>query len=200
MKPEIEVKFLIVNHDEVRAKLKALSAKLENPERLMRRAMLDTPDRKFRTGKSFQRLRVRDEGNKVTLTVKIGRDVDKGYAQEVETVVGSFDTTIELFKSIGFEVYSFQESKRETWKLLDVEVVLDEWPWAAPYIEIEGQTEDLIKEVAIKLGFDWSARIHGSVDEVYMRDYPKMKYGDSIGEISEVRFGDPLPKYLKEKL
>lgn len=195
MKPEIEAKFLNVDHDEVRAKLKKLGAKLEQPMRLMRRTLFDYPDQRFQ--KNRQRLRVRDEVDRVTVNFK-GRGVNQ-YADEIETTVGSYDTMINLFKATGFEAYSFQESKRETWRYKNVEVVLDEWPWLNLYIEIEGPDEPSIKAVAQELGFSWKDAKFGSTDTAYMEQYPGMKKSDSIGDLQEVKFNEPLPKWLKDR-
>lgn len=197
MQTEIEAKFLNVNHDEIRDKLKALGAELVQPMRLMRRVLFDYPDSRFQKNNQSQRLRVRDEGNKVTVTYKASNDTN--YSYEVETTVGSFDEMGQLFRAIGLVEYSFQESKRETWRFGDAEVVLDEWPWINPYIEVEGSSEELIKRVAHDIGFSWQDAEFGSVDTVYMNQYPGMKKTESIGDIAEVRFGAPLPKYLKER-
>lgn len=198
MQTEIEVKFLDVNHDDVRKKLKALGATLEQPMRLMRRAMFDFEDNRMQkdTGNK-PRLRVRDEGNKVTITYKIKNETN--YVHEVETTVGSFDDMIQILEQTGLVVFSFQESKRETWDYKNVEVVLDEWPWLNPYIEIEGPTEAEIKAIAAELGFRWEDGVFGSVDRAYRTQYPGMKKRESIGEVPKVIFNTPLPKYLVDR-
>ncbi|MCA9331995.1 class IV adenylate cyclase [Candidatus Saccharibacteria bacterium] len=198
MQHEIEVKFLYVDHDKLRQKLLELGAVCEHPMRLMRRVMLDFPDKRFSNSNQSQRLRIRDEGDKVTLTYK-EKSRETKYAYEIETTVGSFEDTLRLFKAIGLVDFSFQESKRETWKLNDVEVVLDEWPWAHTYIEIEGPNEETIAGVAEKLGFDWNKAKYGSVDTVYRSQYLGMTADESIGDLSEVRFNVPLPQYLKDR-
>jgi adenylate cyclase class 2 len=105
---------------------------------------------------------------------------------------------VEILRKTGLEVYSFQESKRETWQYGDVEVVLDEWPWLDPYIEIEGPSEKAIRTAAKSLGFEWNQAYFGSVDTAYRQQYPGMSQEDSIGDIAEVRFGSPLTrKYLE---
>lgn len=197
MRSEIEAKFINVDHNAIRTKLKELGAVCEQPMRLMRRVMLDHPDGRFQKNNQSQRLRVRDEGDKVTVTYKASNETN--YAHEVETTVGSFDEMLKLFQAIGLVEYSFQESKRETWHFGSVEVVLDEWPWLDGYIEIEGPTETAIVLAAEKLGFRWSAAEFGSVDTVYRKQYPGMTKQESIGDLREVRFDAPLPQYLKDR-
>lgn len=199
MQTEIEAKFLDINHDEIRAKLKKLGAKLEHPMRLMRRELFDHADNRYQKNKQNERFRIRDEGNKVTINYK---NANSGtvYAHELETTVGSYDEIAKILKAVGFKSYSFQESKRETWHYKDVEVVLDEWPWLNPYIEIEGPNEEAIKSVAKELRFDWKEAKFGSVDTAYEHQYPGMTESDSIGAIKEVKFGQPLPQYFKDKM
>lgn len=198
MQTEIEAKFLNINHDEIREKLKKLGAKCEVTRRTMRRAMFDYPDKRMQYSKPSHRLRVRDEGSKVTINHKTGDD-DGSYHSEIETTVGSFDDTKNLFEAIGLVMYSFQESKRETWKLGNVEIVLDEWPWIDPYIEIEGPSEAEIKDVGAQLHLNWQDARFGSVDVIYMDKYPGMKKSESVGDIPEVKFDMPLPQYFIDR-
>jgi len=196
MKPEIEVKFLNVDHDEIRTKLKALGAKLEHPMRLMHRQMFDYADNRLQN--NHERLRVRDEGDgKVCLNYK--SRAKSQYADEIEVVVSSLEETSAILKAIGLKNYSNQESKRETWTYKNVEVVLDEWPWINPFIEIEGPTEEVIQQVAKELGFNWQDGKFGSADTIYMIEYPKMKKDESIGDLEQIKFGMPLPQWLKDR-
>lgn len=198
MQTEIEVKFLDVDHDNVRDKLKSIGAVCEQPMRLMRRAMFDYPDDRFQKNDHSRRLRVRDEGDKTTVTYK--QKNSTSYVYEIETTVGSYDEMVKIFEAIGLKTFSKQESKRETWHYKNTEVVLDEWPWLNSYIEIEGKSEEDIQAVAKQLGFDWDEAYFGSVDTAYRNQYSKMSKSDSIGDIEDVRFGLPLPSYLKERL
>lgn len=197
MKEEIEVKFLHVDHNQIRKKLEALGARCVQPMRLMRRTLIDYPDGRFQKNPVLQLLRVRDEGDKVTITYKY-RGKNR-YSEETETTAGSYETMISLLESIGLKAYSVQESKREAWQYKNTEVVLDEWPWLDPYIEIEGESEADIQHVAAELGFDWSEAKLGNVDTAYKSQYPGMKDGDSIGFIPVIKFGQPLPEYLEAK-
>jgi adenylate cyclase class 2 len=199
MPTEIEAKFLDVSPDDIRERLTGVGAVCEHPMRLMRRDLFDHADGRYRKGQNTERLRIRDEGNKLTMTYKKS-SADSNYPTEIETVVGSYEATKQLLTAIGLGSFSCQESKRETWRLDDVEVVIDEWPWLKPYIEIEGPSEESIQAAASKLGFDWSDARFGSVDTAYRSQYPKMTKEDSIGDVSEVRFDLPVPDFLKERM
>ena len=195
MQQEIEVKFLNVDFDDVRARLKKLGAVCEQPMRLMRRVVIDYPDRKMQaTGDSW--VRVRDEGDKVTLTFKKTTEHEFGGAHEIETTVGDYQKTIDIFLAVGLVVHTTQETKRETWKIDGVEVVLDEWPWLNPYIEIEGLSEQAVKDVAQKLGYDWKDAVFGSVTTAYRHQYPAITKDEHISEIPEIKFDLPAPEWF----
>jgi len=113
---------------------------------------------------------------------------------EIEVTVSDFDETIKLFAAAGLPHSSFQESKRETWRLGSTEIVLDTWPWLHPYIEIEGASVEDVKSIAAQLELDWSDAVFGDVMAAYRAQYPHLGLNDTVGRISEVRFDDPLPE------
>jgi inorganic triphosphatase YgiF len=64
MQQEIEVKFLNVSHKNVREKLAKLGAKCTVPMRLMRRVVVDYPDKRLqKSGDSWMRIRDEDIAN-----------------------------------------------------------------------------------------------------------------------------------------
>lgn len=189
MRTEIEAKFLNVDFDDIRRKLTALGGVCEQPMRLMRRVVFEVPQSPH---KGFDFVRVRDEGDKVTLTYKHfhNEDVISGVTEH-ETTVGDFDAMVELLKIFGLEYKSLQESHRETWRLGDVEVVLDEWPWLNPYIEIEGVSERHVEDVAKKLGFSWKDAVFGPTPQAYQAQYPDGDAAQLIN-VPRVAFDDPI--------
>lgn len=195
MKTEIEVKFLNVDFDEVRAKLTAIGGICEQPMRLMRRALVDTPELTARH--AF--LRLRDEGDKATMTMKQFTEKSLTGAKEREVVISNFDDAVAILKDTGLPFTTEQESRRETWKVGDDEVVLDEWPWINPYIEIEGKSEESVKDTAAKLGFDWKNAVFGSVDVIYNLEYPHMSVRGVI-DVPIVHFEDPIPEAFGKKV
>jgi len=188
MNTEIEVKFVNVDHDIIRGKLEEIGALLEQPMRLMRRVVIDTDFMKSKN--AF--LRVRDEGDKVTATYKQFDALSVDGAKEIEITVSDFQSTVDLLVAAGLPHTSFQESKRETWRLGEVEIVLDLWPWLDPYIEIEADSEDALKTMANQLGLDWNEAVFGDVMEAYKKQYPHLAEHDTVGDIPFVRFDDPL--------
>ena len=135
MQTEIEVKFADIDTERIRRALKNAGAARRQPMRLMKRALIEEPHHEA----EHAFIRIRDEGDKITLTFKRRDDpaastIDS--VKELEVEVSDFDKTVQIFAEAGWTYKTFQESKRETWHLDGTEVVIDEWPWLNPYIEI----------------------------------------------------------------
>ena len=178
---EFEAKFLDVEKESIRTLLSQKGAILIRPEHNQRRFNFHLPKEK-RSNDSW--LRVRDEGNKITLALKMTTGSNIEDQKEIQLVIDSFDRAIELLESIGCEKKAYQESKRELWKIGQVEITIDEWPGLEPFVEIEGLSEDDVKRCSEILGFNYETALFSSVGKVY-----KIKYGISLDEI-ERKVGD----------
>ena len=164
MNNEIEAKFLDIDKDKIRVKLKEIGAKLEKPEVLMKRVVFYTGEHSF--------ARVRDEGDKIVMTYKnVNNDNSILGTKEVNIDVNDYDDAILFLKGCGLEMKANQETRREIWKYGNVEICIDTWPWIPTFIEIEGPTEELVWDTANKLGFEKTQAKFGSVDTTYQHYY-----------------------------
>lgn len=81
---------------------------------------------------------------------------------------------------------------------MNPEIKLDEWPWAKPYVEIEGPDERSVKDTAVKLGLEWSQAKHGSVEVVYQAEYDVSD--EDVNHMPIYRFEAALsPLFAKRK-
>ncbi len=182
---EFEATFTDITKADARARLKKAGAKLVRAEYLQKRAVFNLPKGHEIKGGW---LRVRDEGNKITMSLKIV-DGDKIENQkETQLTVNSFEEAVTLLESIGCMKKAYQESKRELWELDNTEITIDKWPFLEPFVEIEGKSEEQVKKVAEKLGFDYTKAKFCAVDTLYSE-----KYG-----ISEDRINNHTPEILFE--
>jgi len=192
MTPEIEAKFLNINKDEMRKRLKEKGAKLIRPEFLQKRVNFHLP--KEKQSKDAW-LRVRDEGDKITLSLKMitGEKIED--QKEISFIVEDFNKAVILLEAIGCERRVLQESKRELWQINDVDITIDEWPGLEPFVEIEGKSENEVRNIAQLLNFNYNDAVFGAVGKVY-----KMRYGISLDEmeqkVGEITFVNKKLKYL----
>lgn len=194
MKTEIEGKWLNVNVESLRQKLREVGADLVQDERLMIRQLFDYPDRKLDKVNAW--VRVRDEGNKITVSYKQLVDRSVNGTKEVNVTVDDFEGVAKFLEAIGLESKSFQESKRESWKLGKVEIEIDTWPWIPSFVEIEAESEEELKRTAVLLGFDYSDVLHGSYETAYQAVYEITD--DELNYLEEMRFV-PVPDWLESK-
>lgn len=195
MKDEIEVKFVNIDHGSIRERLKNLGAVCEYPMRTMRRVVVHTPE----MSKKNAFIRIRDEGHRTTMTYKQFDSDSVNGAKEHEIGVTDFDEAVNILTRGGLKYDVYQESNRENWLLDDVEIMLDEWPWLNPYIEIEGSSESKLKDVAKRLGLNWDDAVYGGVANVYRLQYPFIGEAgiDVINhEWTTIKFGDPPPELI----
>jgi Adenylate cyclase, class 2 (thermophilic) len=194
MKTEIEAKWLDIDHAEMAKRLENLGGRLVMKKTPMIRTVFDTG-----TKNSF--VRVRDEGDKITLTYKKVEDENSlTGTKEICLEVSSYDEAVEFMKAIGLQSKSIEETKREVWELDGAEIALDEWPWLPPFMEIETPNEAMMTAVVAKLGLDMIDAMYSSADLVYAHYYDVTP--DEVvahkGFWREIRFG-AVPKELEAK-
>ena len=194
MKTEFEATFIDIDVNEVRKKLKALGAKLIRPEALMRRVNFYPP-----IDDNTGWMRVRDEGNRITLSYKRFLGYKKGNdemknQQEIFLEINDFGQGVQLLEVCGARKKSYQETKREDWEYQGLEVSIDTWPGLEPFVEIEGRDEQTVKQAAEELGFDYSKAIFGPVGLIYEK---KLGIPPQVinNESPEITFENPPEKY-----
>ena len=170
METEFDVKFYPVDKEVIRKKLKKLGAKQLVLERKMKRVIFDKIANPKIKGNY---LRLRDEGNCVRLSIKVhakkgGRVSDQ---KEAEVEVADFDRTLGILRGIGLKETNYQESLRESWEYQGVKIEIDTWPGLEPLVEVEGQSEEEIRRVAEKLGFNWENKIFTGVLQIFAKAY-----------------------------
>ena len=189
MKNEIEATFLSIDKDVMRDKLKSAGFKLKTPEYLMRRKTFDFS--RIAPGRNKWG-RVRQEADKVTMTVKEIRGSGINDTYEVELIVNDFETAAAFFEACGIPAKAYQENMREVWVRNGVEVTIDTWPGLNPFVEIEGENEKVVREISEELGFDFEKAVFGSIDIVYEKELGIP--AQTITRLPEITFANPPKK------
>ncbi|MFK7780024.1 MAG: CYTH domain-containing protein [Candidatus Gracilibacteria bacterium] len=189
MKTEYEVVFTNINREEIIQKIKDLGGICSKENTFMKRVIFETPN-----NERGSYLRVRDEGDKITCTYKeenlLVNDINS--IRELETVVKDFDIMVSIFKKLGLNEKSYQETYREIWDINDeIEIMIDLWPGLKPYIEIEGEDEEVVRKYSKLLGFNYNEGIFGTSFQVYEKELG-LDY-DFINSLKKITF-DNIPK------
>jgi len=168
MHTEYEATFIPVDKTALRKVLKTSGATLIRPEFLQKRTVFALPKGHELKGSWA---RVRDEGTQITMSVKVV-DGDKIENQkEVCLHVDDFLEAESFLNILGCKKKAHQETLRELWRLNDVEITIDTWPFLDTFAEIEGCGESEVRRISEHLGFDWSRAKFCAVDTLYSEKY-----------------------------
>lgn len=147
---EIEIKFPLLNSDEVISFLKK-NAKLKYENRQVDK-YYDLPHRSFvaEPNKIREWLRLRDSDGKKSFNYKIWNqvnDVEKAYADEYETKIESIEVVEAILKAIDIKPLIVVDKQRQVWDFKDVEVNIDRVVDLGDFIELEyeGEIEDVME-------------------------------------------------------
>lgn len=157
---ELEVKFYVNNLAMIEKRLQQIGAHLVAPRVLEINLRFDTPDREL--SRQAKALRLRKDAA-IRLTFK-GSPLAEGGArlrQEIEFEVSDFEAARAFIHALGYDVMTVYEKYRTTYRLGDVEVVLDELPYGN-FVEIEGEDAAVIQQEASRLGLNWDIGIAAS--------------------------------------
>lgn len=150
---EIEVRFLEINQNDVIQSLKDLGA-IDHGEDMLEEVIFYDKDLKWRdSGKEFVRLRKNKKGVFLTYKHHVSETADG--TEEIEFTVGDMNKAEVFLERLGLVAYRHQQKKRYSFQLGEVFADIDTWPKIPTYIELEGPTEESLKQAAAKLNLDW---------------------------------------------
>jgi adenylate cyclase class 2 len=155
---EIEVKFLLSDRNGFRNILLEAGAKEVSPRTYEKNIRFDTPWQGLLLQGKLLRLR-HDVLSRLTFKGESPKDIDSEarVREELEVTLDDFETMTLILERVGFEQTQIYEKYRQTYRLDEVEIVIDEMPFG-DFVELEGNDSDL-KTAASKLGLDWKQRI-----------------------------------------
>lgn len=127
-------------------------------------------------------LRLRRVGGRAILTYKERRPSAAAikHQREEETLVADPEAMGAILTSLGFIPALVYEKRRQTWRLRDTEIVIDELPFGL-FMEIEG-TESDIAEIELEL------KIEGLTAENATYPQLALRLGTVRGNVIEARF------------
>lgn len=174
---EYECKILDVNIEETKELLIQHGA-IFHGSFLMRRYVYD-----FNPIQAGKWIRLRDDGRKVTLTIKeIAHDGIDG-TKEREIIVDSFDMTHAILQELGYRHKAYQENRRTSYTLDNVAIEIDERPLIPPYLEIEWPSADAVHAMVATLGYTQDMVTSENTTKIYA------KYGIDLESEKDLRLG-----------
>lgn len=181
---EIEARFLEIDLPDLLQKLKKLKAK-DYGQDLYKELIF--ADKKLTWKKEQKFVRLRKTSGKIYLAYKHHKKATIDGTVEIEFEVTNLEKAKEFLISLGLVCYREQEKKRHKFKLDNVILDIDTWPKIPTYLEIEGNSEKTVREVAEKLGLDFSKALFvdakGIIEKYYKIPVSTYKYFtfDKIG-------------------
>ena len=191
MSHEYEAKFTDIDIVEMRKKLEANGYTCTKPEAMMRRTVFDTVP--HHPGKWA---RVRDEGDKITMSFKhvVDRESIEG-TLESELVINSYEEGVRFLELTGLTKKSYQETRREIWQKNAIEVMIDTWPGLNTFIEVEAPSPEEVNKACKNMGFDMKDALFGAVGTLYKK-FLNIPH-DVINAMPIITFENP-PTYYEE--
>lgn len=184
---ETEVKFWVESLDAISDRLAALGATQVSERALEMNIRLDRPDRSLSSHGQALRLRrsrpsprtLRSSATPLpmlgeapgarafthlTYKSRLAQPTGAGpmvkQLLEIEVEIGDFEQMQAILERLGFEMVFLYEKYRETFRLGETEVMLDELPYGC-FVEIEGEVGD-IEQTAAQLGLSPAQRVPGT--------------------------------------
>ena len=130
-------------------------------------------------------IRVRQTNNKTTIAIKHiladnGTNIQQMLETEMEVV--NIKEANAILEALGYAYKSYQEKERITYVLGEYELDIDTWPGIPTYVEVEGKSEEDLKNILKILGYSIKDTVSCTADEIYE------KYGLSMFDKREIKF------------
>lgn len=142
-------------------------------------------------------IRLRSNGNEVTLTLKEIKSLQIDGTQELEIVVSDFYETNRILNKLGYLPRTFQENFRIEYRFDNVTFDIDKWPGIPAYLEIEGDSEQSVLKALEMLNYSPNSYTTNDVDKIY-----NDVYGIVLDNIKQLHFSDDemdvVNKYSKQ--
>jgi adenylate cyclase, class 2 len=171
MEIEFEGRILDINREELISKIKSIGGKPKTPLTLYRRSVFGLCDIK----RGF--VRVRDEGDKITMTAKIYKNPD--FPEEYELQLkDNFENGQAFLEALNLNKKAYHETMREKWSIPAgktskelCEIAIDYIPGLPVYAELECKTKNDLYKTAKLLNIPITDLMYGGYGKVFVHYY-----------------------------
>ncbi len=180
MAHEIETKVLDVDEQKLKKQLESLGAVKTKENRLVVDWYRPLG---IKEGEDAWFLRIRsysDGTHEVTWKAKSDILGTARKHKEINFIISEPEKLSDLFQEIGLEKYAHQEKDRISYTLKDWSFDIDQYPQMPAYLEIEGTSEEHIKEAIAMLGLEknktWARGERILIQDTYGLDWYAMSF------------------------
>ncbi len=180
MAQEIETKVLDIELGQILKRLVSLGATKKKEGRLTvgwyrPKGMVEGED------PWFLRIRSNHEGvHEVTWKAKSDILGTARRHKEINFVIHDPEKLADLFQEIGLEKYAHQEKDRTSFVLDRWSFDIDQYPKIPPFIEIEGESEEHVREAVRLLGLEnnqtWAKGERILIQDIYKTDWYDLRF------------------------
>jgi adenylate cyclase class 2 len=197
MEVEYEARFLEINRDDLLAKIKNVGGTVKKPNTIYKRSMFGLCD----ISRGY--VRVRDEGDKVTMTAKLYKD--KKFPQEYElNIKDNFENGQEFLRALNLTEKSYHETMREKWTIPKrngvelCEIAIDCVPGLPMYAEVECKSKEDLSRAIKLLKLNRKNMRFGGYGKVYAEYYglAETEINNKIASITFKNIKEELKPYL----
>lgn len=197
MEVEYEARFLEINRDDLIAKIKDVGGSLKKSNTIYKRSMFGLCD----ISRGY--VRVRDEGDKVTMTAKLYKD--KKFPQEYELhIKDNFENGQEFLRALNLTEKSYHETMREKWTIPKrngaelCEIAIDCVPGLPMYAEVECKSKKDLSRAIRLLKLNRKNMRFGGYGKVYAEYYglAETEINNKISSITFKNIQEELKPYL----
>lgn len=149
----------------------------------------------FEPPAGYSVLRLRDEGFRITFTIK--KKTADGYEEENEVIINNFQEMRTIVEKMGYQKKYLIQKIREIYDIENSELVFDHYPGLPGYIEIESPTEEELFSLADRLGL---RRDEEQIEagDLYENYYAIKKEGRKLLDLSFDNIIDVMSEYIKK--
>jgi adenylate cyclase class IV len=159
MPKEYEYRFNNYNKPKIISRLKELGAKYYGTFKFKVIVLTDSEN-------SQKYIRVRDEGHRITMTIK--NNLTDKFPIENEIIINDFTEGINILLALGCKKKYYYEKYREIWHLMNSEIIFDMNPGIPELMEVESSTKKELDILCKKLDLNISNYQGFSNNTIYL--------------------------------
>ncbi|HEY4480141.1 MAG TPA: CYTH domain-containing protein [Candidatus Paceibacterota bacterium] len=180
MAEEVETKVLDIDVEETKKKLLDLGAEKIAEDRIVV-DWFDFPNRKEGEENWFLRIRTYSNGKKeVTWKARSEITGTTRRHKEINFELEEPEKLADLFQEIGLQNYAHQEKDRISFAYKDWRFDIDQYPKCPAFVEIEGKSEEHVKEAMKLLGLEnnktWADGERKLIQNIFGVNWYDMKF------------------------